>query len=481
MNLNKGKVKKEDVNIIAVLGMHRSGTSCLAGCLQAAGINLKEYIDFSIDNLKGNRENQEIMRLNDSLLKANNASWSTTPSSVIFEKEFISTRNSIIQHLKSENNNFLFKDPRTLLLLDFWRFDIKNINFVGTFRDPSDVVASLFMREEITIMPHQGLKLWIDYNQNLLRLYKIDKFPIIYFGSEAGYYLNDLKYIITDLKKKSESLNHLKFENAKHFFDYKLKNNLNFKLIGSTPQEKKLIQKASEIYQELKAISISSNFKSQSSPRLSIPLSTKIEVINPFIAKTNPSQFHSYLAAKIHELNGNQNKAISILKKQINESFNKIEYNILFFYGKLLIQSNEIELVKTIFKELKPDKLTQKEIHFLKFHLNIDMNRIEDAIEELSLLAEKNKNSKKHFSTLIFNMFKYKVFDKISELEPEIYKNAKFDPRLLAFLAIANFRLKKYKDVRKHIDSFKKMTHKEHFLMPNLNNILKHLKKLKNL
>jgi len=40
-----------------ILGMHRSGTSCLAGCLQAAGLISGEVNIQAMYNAKGNREN----------------------------------------------------------------------------------------------------------------------------------------------------------------------------------------------------------------------------------------------------------------------------------------------------------------------------------------------------------------------------------------------------------------------------------------
>ena len=53
---------------ILILGMHRSGTSCLAGSLQQQGVYLGEVHEWNPHNLKGNRENPHIMALNEGLL-----------------------------------------------------------------------------------------------------------------------------------------------------------------------------------------------------------------------------------------------------------------------------------------------------------------------------------------------------------------------------------------------------------------------------
>ena len=57
--------------LIAVLGMHRSGTSYLAGSLQEAGLILGDCHTWNKHNEKGNRENQKFVDLHDAILEAN--------------------------------------------------------------------------------------------------------------------------------------------------------------------------------------------------------------------------------------------------------------------------------------------------------------------------------------------------------------------------------------------------------------------------
>ena len=49
-----------DTQPIVILGMHRSGTSCLAGCLEELGLHLGTVITSAPHNKKGNRENPEL-------------------------------------------------------------------------------------------------------------------------------------------------------------------------------------------------------------------------------------------------------------------------------------------------------------------------------------------------------------------------------------------------------------------------------------
>ena len=57
--------------VIAILGMHRSGTSCLTGSLQNSGLFLGECHTWNKHNERGNRENQKFVDLHDAILAAN--------------------------------------------------------------------------------------------------------------------------------------------------------------------------------------------------------------------------------------------------------------------------------------------------------------------------------------------------------------------------------------------------------------------------
>ena len=68
--------------VICILGMHRSGTSCLTGSLQEAGVDLGDCHSWNPHNRKGNRENQEIVDLNDAVLHLNDAAWDNHRSAI---------------------------------------------------------------------------------------------------------------------------------------------------------------------------------------------------------------------------------------------------------------------------------------------------------------------------------------------------------------------------------------------------------------
>jgi hypothetical protein len=50
-------VKRRPQRVVSILGMHRSGTRCLTGTMQEAGLVLGKFSTFNEFNRKGNREN----------------------------------------------------------------------------------------------------------------------------------------------------------------------------------------------------------------------------------------------------------------------------------------------------------------------------------------------------------------------------------------------------------------------------------------
>jgi hypothetical protein len=170
--------------IVCILGMHRSGTSCLAGSLEEAGLRLGEVNTTAAHNIKGNRENKRIWELHDAVLADNGGSWSQPPGHVRWSDARRLERDAIIRSY-GDASNWGFKDPRSLLLLDFWREAVPHLTFVGTFRHPRLVADSLYRREGRQVEYWKDL--WVYYNARLLELHRVHPFPIIRFdvGEEA--------------------------------------------------------------------------------------------------------------------------------------------------------------------------------------------------------------------------------------------------------------------------------------------------------
>lgn len=184
----------EGGEIVAILGMHRSGTSCLTGILQEAGLYLGEVVTWAPHNLKGNRENIGIRELNDQVLKVNNADWDN-PRIVSSWPDYLAVRRDrILNSFVSGNvQKWGFKDPRTTFTYPFWQQAVP-LKFIGTYRHPRLVAASLSARNGWKM--ERGLELWFDYNSTMLELWRQKNFPVIRFDQHSGKYISDVKTIL---------------------------------------------------------------------------------------------------------------------------------------------------------------------------------------------------------------------------------------------------------------------------------------------
>ena len=182
--------------IACILGMHRSGTSCLAGSLEEAGLRLGDVNTAATHNLKGNRENKRIWELHDSVLLFSGGNWWQPPERVSWSDAHRAERDAIIRSYE-DAPTWGFKDPRTLLVVDFWREAVSNLMFVGTFRHPSFVAESLHRREGRPV--DYWLDVWARYNARLLELYEADPFPIVNFDLAEEAYRRSLVVIMDGL------------------------------------------------------------------------------------------------------------------------------------------------------------------------------------------------------------------------------------------------------------------------------------------
>lgn len=170
---------------VAVLGMHRSGTSSLAGSLQEAGLHLGEVVTQAQHNRKGNRESLAVRDLNDRLLEHNDGAWDRPPDRLVWDDDFRTQRAAVIA-AHAADWRWGFKDPRTLLTLPFWQEGLPDLALVGTFRHPLAVAASLERRDGLATAV--GLRLWQAYNERLVAAHEATPFPLISFDLPPDAY-----------------------------------------------------------------------------------------------------------------------------------------------------------------------------------------------------------------------------------------------------------------------------------------------------
>ena len=171
--------------ILAITGMHRSGTSLIAQYLSLCGLslgnNLTSRYSKSKDSAFGfHHEDMDFVKFHDALL--NRRHVSALPTSRL--RFFLPTSKAEKQraaHLlaqKHEQADWGWKDPRTALFLDMWKNTDNRLVFLSMFRQPMAVVDSLLRRKAdrgITKNPLIAVQAWRIYNQNILRFHH--RFP----------------------------------------------------------------------------------------------------------------------------------------------------------------------------------------------------------------------------------------------------------------------------------------------------------------
>lgn len=167
---------------VMVLGMHRSGTSMLAGSLQQAGLELGPCSTWNEFNRRGNREHPSVVAFHERLLARQGNAWHTPPATVVpwTSAERRAARRIIASFRGSAC--WGFKDPRGTFFHEGWQQLLPTLAFVGIFRHPSAVAASLHVRGGMPA--HDAIRIWLAYNRRLVSLHRQRPFPLLCFDDD---------------------------------------------------------------------------------------------------------------------------------------------------------------------------------------------------------------------------------------------------------------------------------------------------------
>jgi GT2 family glycosyltransferase len=155
--------------------MHRSGTSMIAHLLNICGLDLgppERLLAPQGDNPLGFFENAEFLRINDALLAHFGGSWRNPPVLADgWEQDFSlaplfqEARNLVDSF--SQSPRWGWKDPRTTILIPFWKSLIPDLRFVICVRNPLEVAQSLGNRDGFSI--EEGSNLWDFYMHSAIK------------------------------------------------------------------------------------------------------------------------------------------------------------------------------------------------------------------------------------------------------------------------------------------------------------------------
>ena len=159
---------------VAIVGMHRSGTSLVAQMLAKAGLHLgrsEDLIPAGPDNPDGYWEHAGFHRLNEAVLSELGGGWDSPPVVPARWRDDARLRRLApeAKRLVAElgtNGPWGWKDPRTSITLALWNDLIPDLEVVVVVRNPLEVAFSLNRRGMFSYTT--ALKLWQTYYERLL-------------------------------------------------------------------------------------------------------------------------------------------------------------------------------------------------------------------------------------------------------------------------------------------------------------------------
>ena len=161
---------------VVILGMHRGGTSALAGVVRLLGFDAgaeDELIGATDANRRGHWEVAALSEFNERLLRELGGRWAGPP--VITEQQLESLAagewgrraRELFDRLLG-GTEWVWKDPRLCLLLPFWRAVLDEpFRIVATTRPPVDIARSLERRDGFSLA--YGLALWERYQRSAVQ------------------------------------------------------------------------------------------------------------------------------------------------------------------------------------------------------------------------------------------------------------------------------------------------------------------------
>lgn len=160
-------------SVLAIAGMHRSGTSLATSLLQSSGVFIGDRLmEGGTGNTRGHFEDWDFVDLHREALTSleiNREGW-TTQTDLRFTDEYLKRAKNLIA-ARQGYAVWGWKDPRTTLFLNCWSELVWEIKFIFIYRSPWDVVDSLFRRGDLIFKsdPQIAIATWLSYNQAILR------------------------------------------------------------------------------------------------------------------------------------------------------------------------------------------------------------------------------------------------------------------------------------------------------------------------
>ena len=181
--------------IVIVVGMHRSGTSALAGVLHHHGVLMGEEQHLrprpSVENPKGFYENVRFRHVSDQILEESGyrvKSWD--PAIPLIRAGLLNRFRAqrLVSRYQHRYPTWGWKDPRVCLTLDVWLKELRGlgehdqVRLVYISREADSVARSLVARGNTSF--EAALRLWTLYNRRALESIDKDSVPTVFITYE---------------------------------------------------------------------------------------------------------------------------------------------------------------------------------------------------------------------------------------------------------------------------------------------------------
>lgn len=130
------------------------------------------------DNVRGFFENLDFVQFHERWLKLfghDGAGWLASRSLELPAEAAAEAEDLIVAN--ASQTAWGWKDPRTTLFLDFWSRIVPNAYYVIVYREPTEVIESLYRRGDAAVnaLPELAARAWISHNAAALRFARVNR------------------------------------------------------------------------------------------------------------------------------------------------------------------------------------------------------------------------------------------------------------------------------------------------------------------
>jgi len=159
--------------VLVIGGMHRSGTSLVASLCESGGLAIGEWlVEPHTSNPLGHFEDRDFYRFHEQVLSDNGripAGYAPSDVAPFVSDLRRAEAEALVAARRSGGRPWGWKDPRTILFLDFWLEMLPEAKYLFVFRHPWQVADSLARRGEAFFRDdaESALRLWYRYNASI--------------------------------------------------------------------------------------------------------------------------------------------------------------------------------------------------------------------------------------------------------------------------------------------------------------------------